>query len=304
METRKLIKSGPSSLVVSLPTWWIKNQDLKKGSQVDISSSNQGLFIASRIKEEEKITKRKYAIKSEEQYVIEEELFYCFLQNVEEITIPLKATGLVQSLLSKIPGAELKMHDHQAYIYNYFKKEGIDPRAEIRYAFTVAKEVFQKITVLKNEEEAAEMITLLKNMKRRILISTSLVNNWLVDPQSRIESKLTLTEIIQLKLLLQEIPYLLNTEIELIPKAVSFEIKKMHSLFKESESYFLNNSVFEEKRNDLTIKKIISLRSKIDLFTQHLFEIKSSEERVILNNLITTLRSLERLSSLSQPFLP
>jgi len=45
MVTRKLVKQGTATLMVSLPAKWIKQQELEKGSQVEVEENNNSLRI-------------------------------------------------------------------------------------------------------------------------------------------------------------------------------------------------------------------------------------------------------------------
>lgn len=44
---RKLVKHGPSTLIVSLPSKWVKNKGLKAGDSIEISEISKGLLISS-----------------------------------------------------------------------------------------------------------------------------------------------------------------------------------------------------------------------------------------------------------------
>ena len=43
MVTRKLVKQGTATLMVSLPAKWIKQQELEKGSQVEVEENNESV---------------------------------------------------------------------------------------------------------------------------------------------------------------------------------------------------------------------------------------------------------------------
>ena len=42
---RKIVKHGPISLTVSLPSKWVKKRNLKAGDEVEVEEHNNGLFI-------------------------------------------------------------------------------------------------------------------------------------------------------------------------------------------------------------------------------------------------------------------
>ena len=59
METRKVIKFGNSSFVISLPKEWLKKYNLEKGSQVYLKENGNGAIeLTAQFKEEEPMQKR------------------------------------------------------------------------------------------------------------------------------------------------------------------------------------------------------------------------------------------------------
>src|SRR3989344_7551729 len=52
MESRKLIKFGNSSHVVSLPTSWLKKNNLNKGNTVFLKENGDDLIVSYALKEE------------------------------------------------------------------------------------------------------------------------------------------------------------------------------------------------------------------------------------------------------------
>ena len=53
METRKIVKSGPSSYVVSLPSSWVKLNKLEKGNLLYLEQNNNTLVYSVRETQEE-----------------------------------------------------------------------------------------------------------------------------------------------------------------------------------------------------------------------------------------------------------
>ncbi len=67
MEQRKLIKFGNSSFVISLPSYWIKKNELKKGNNVFFEENSEGnLIITPSIEEKSDVEKIKINIKSKD----------------------------------------------------------------------------------------------------------------------------------------------------------------------------------------------------------------------------------------------
>ena len=53
---RKLVKQGSSTMMVSLPSKWIKENKLDKGSEVDIQEKGNSITIGTKIKDKKEIT--------------------------------------------------------------------------------------------------------------------------------------------------------------------------------------------------------------------------------------------------------
>ncbi|MBU1976606.1 MAG: hypothetical protein KKA62_01490, partial [Nanoarchaeota archaeon] len=238
MESRKLISSGPSSLIISLPNQWIKENSLQKGMSVDLEHVQNGLLIRTKEATKSQAKEKSYTLKNKEQYLIREELIYCFLHNVDCINVPLKLVKNVSPVLDNIPGAELKIDKDNAYINNYLDKRRVNPSSEVSHCLRSMKDVLSKISKIKNEENVFEVDNILKNLERRLLIAESVVNKWIENPQERVQSGLKYVEITRLKLFLRELPRLLSHQMRLARKMTYLKGKKAQTLFKEIEEYF------------------------------------------------------------------
>jgi len=56
---RKLVKQGTTTLMISLPSKWIKSNNLDKGSEVEIDTENNNIVISTGLKENKKILQLK-----------------------------------------------------------------------------------------------------------------------------------------------------------------------------------------------------------------------------------------------------
>jgi len=303
METRKLITSGPSSLVISLPLWWIKENALKKGMEVELENVNKDLLLRAKGEKTDRKRKATHRLVSKEPYMVREELRYCFLNNIEKIEIPIKDISIIKPLLNKIPGSELRIEHGEAFVHNYLDKSRVNPRHEIHHGLVSAKEVFQSIRSIKKEEESYGAISTIKNVIRRITIAESLINEWITYPEVRATSHFNLPEIVKMKLLLQELPVLLEHEIKLITKTLYYESKSIEKLFSEVENYFHEEVETPIKYFESSIKEQLEIKNKIDKLTQMLIELGDKEGIIILDQVIGILHSLARINSIRQPFL-
>ena len=89
METRKLMKLGRSSLVISLPNSWIKMNKLKKGDIVSITTQKDGsLLILPGIRREKPHKKITLLIKQDEdESFIARKIIACYLNGYEAIEL-------------------------------------------------------------------------------------------------------------------------------------------------------------------------------------------------------------------------
>ncbi len=305
METRKLIQSGPSSLVISLPYWWIKEHHLKKGMNIDINTFGQELLLKVRNKSgaSDKKEKKQYYLKNEEYYVIKEVLSYCFINNVDEIILPVSLVKTVKPLLNRIPGAELRITEDKAVIYNFFDKSNINPINEIKHCLKSAHDIFGKILNTKKEEETYELISLLKNLIRRIFIVESYINDLIMDAEKRSKSPYTVSEIVKIKQFVKELPNLLKHEIRLIKVIMYYSNKKSHSLFLEIDQAFKTEVDVKGSETIETIRNQIQLNNLIEKQTSYLMQVKDKNEIMVIDQIISILYCLRRLSSIRRPFI-
>ena len=52
---RKVCKVGPCTLMVSLPSKWVRNMGIKQGDEMDVEEKDSGLFLSKDIVQKEKI---------------------------------------------------------------------------------------------------------------------------------------------------------------------------------------------------------------------------------------------------------
>ncbi len=305
MENRKLIQSGPSSLVISLPSWWIKDNHLKKGMNIDISTFGQELLLNPRNekKTEDKKEKKKYYLKDKEHYVIKETLAYCFMNNVDEIIVPISLVKVIKPLLNRIPGAELRITKDKAVIYNFLDKSNINPTQEIKHCLKSAHDIFRRILHTKKEEDTYELISLLKNLIRRILIVESYVNELIMDSEKRSKSSYTIADIVKIKQFVKELPNLLKHEIRLIKIMMYYSNKNSHSLFLEIDKAFITEVEVKESEIIETIKNQIHLKNLIEKQTDHLMHVEDKTETMVVDQIISILYCLRRLSAIRRPFM-
>ncbi|PIZ50602.1 hypothetical protein COY27_06690 [Candidatus Woesearchaeota archaeon CG_4_10_14_0_2_um_filter_33_13] len=308
MESRKLIQSGPSSLVVSLPNWWLKDNHLSKGMSIEIEELGNDLRLfsnkANKFNEDKDKDKlKRYYLKNKEPYIIEEELIYCFLNNISEIELPLDLVRTVKPLLNKVPGAEIRISRDKAVIYNLLEKKEVNPKKEINYCLKSAEEIFKQICEVEKEEDTYELISLLKNILRRLIITESFVNELIIDTKKRASLKYNILELVQIKQVVRELPILLKHELRLIKLVMYYKSKNIKKILSQIEEFFPSN--FETKQEEFVsvIKRQIKIKSKIEVLTNQLLEVHEKGEAIIIDQTMSILHSLRRISTTTIPLI-
>ncbi len=215
MESRKLIQSGVSSLVLSLPREWIKKHNLKKGSTVYVKTYPHKIEIFPE-KEEEKKNNEVYVIKPKSLYLLKEELFYCFISGKSSIIIKYDPNLLEEiiSLIKSFPGYEYEISENKIILTNHINKELIDPKRELKRIFEInqltLKQYFQD-----NDLSVSDFVLIINNLKRKCLLAESKINEMIKNPFLESNNP-DFSELVRLKHHLAMIPIMLDYEILLV----------------------------------------------------------------------------------------
>ena len=89
METRKIIKLGRSTLVVSLPKYWVKLNELKYGDEICIETQKNGALVVfpSRIKEEKKFKEIEVEVDPTEHGLLIRKVISCYLNGFSKVKL-------------------------------------------------------------------------------------------------------------------------------------------------------------------------------------------------------------------------
>ena len=263
METRKLIKSGPSSLLISLPNQWIKSHKLKKGSTVSLEVQNDSILVSTA---QQKHTKESsYTITDNSLVTIKEKLTYAFLHNYKNINIKtdkIEAKDII-NIVNNYPGLECKIERNKIVVQNLLNKQNIKPYDEFKRILQLNDYVLDKIKSLEGAN-VSEVLLVVKNLKRKCLIVESIINENIIQPY---QSKLKLNDLVVLKLLFQELPLLFDNELRLMRQlANSSNPAKYKTEFKLIEKgckiLLQKKQPFETRLETKTVLE--RLRSQID----------------------------------------
>jgi phosphate uptake regulator len=104
---RKLVRQGPQSLVVSLPSSWLKKNHLEKGNDVEIVEISNNLVVSGKEVVEKKI-KEDYVLNIDEMddYLIKRYLTVLYTQGYEEIVVTFSKKELMLLKKKKKVGVE------------------------------------------------------------------------------------------------------------------------------------------------------------------------------------------------------
>lgn len=181
METRKLIQSGQSALIITLPKKWTEHNNLKKGDTIKLDILSNKLIV-SLLGSELETSNFTVIPQNESDASLELLIYSAFFSDKKRITIKeVKKDDIskVLSIIKKIP--YLKIEDKgKDYITLIFIVDSniIDIKSEIKRTFFILENFFDSITKTdSNTEELQEIynqlvmqvILMLKMLKLKFL---------------------------------------------------------------------------------------------------------------------------------------
>ena len=167
---RKITKMGPASLVVSLPSKWVKENNVKKGDEVEVLPENKKLLISLDQTQKTEMVKKFDANKINS--IIERQLSMAYKKGYDEIQLTVNNYAQRQRIIDFVPqliGFEIIDQSEDSIILRNISK---DSPKEFN---TVFKRTFHTLFSFANELLDA----LLKDDKSKLksLISYELLNN-------------------------------------------------------------------------------------------------------------------------------
>lgn len=135
---RKISKTGPASLTISLPVKWVKKHNLKQGEFLEVKEANNKLIISSDIGEKTETIKIKY-----NEILIENMLEKLFLESKSTIIIEseTKIPKTIIHLVNQFPGFKItELSNKKAVINRVLKPTLNKPQALLRRNYFVLKE--------------------------------------------------------------------------------------------------------------------------------------------------------------------
>ena len=280
MESRKIIQSGPSSLSITLPNGWLKDNKLSKGDSIFLDMQKGSIRISPQHNIKKTKEEKEYVISTDKLYLIKEYLNYCFLNNLHKIRLEITKKENKEDTLKLIesyPGYTYSIFQNHIIITSLLDLKDINPDAEFQ---SIMKSVFCR----NDDKIKQDLIFQLEGLKRKVYIANSAVNRLLNSPLEVNEFSIDLDTLIHLKIVLGELPFLINSEIELI-KEIGYinNLNKYKDLLRDLKKLMspLPNSI-EEKSSLKHLKEKLNTQlrntSKINeiKFLNELIKIVSS----------------------------
>lgn len=124
---RSIVKQGPSTLMVSIPTKWVKKYDIKKGDQVDVEESSRGLLISTGASQRLKL--KDIRLLSSNKDYIWREISAAYVSGYEEIRIDYKTDEsyifIEEYVLPTFTGFEIVEHGKNHCVLKQILKEDV-----------------------------------------------------------------------------------------------------------------------------------------------------------------------------------
>lgn len=223
MESRKLIQSGPSSLSITLPNKWLKDNNLSKSDDLFLDIQKDSIKLLPQQNINKIKIEKEYNISTDKLYLIKEHLNYCFLNNYNKIRLRSRNYDLNNAvdIIKSFPGFTYKISKEGIIINNYFNKEKINPFHEFNSILITNKFLFNQI--FSQEKDVKELILRINNLNLRALTCESMTNNLLDTPFKVSKFGKSIKELINLKLSLKGLYLLFENEINILERIDSIE---------------------------------------------------------------------------------
>ena len=142
---RKVIKQGPSTLMVSLPSKWVKNKDIRRGDEINIFEQGEDIILT--LEKKEQLKKIKSNIDKLPAEQLGNYLSTLYSNGYDEIEligkIPMKE---VTNAINKVVGLEVvEAEENRILIKSYLKENEEDINKIIKKLFQLIKSFIKEI---------------------------------------------------------------------------------------------------------------------------------------------------------------
>lgn len=260
---RKLVKQGENAITVTLPSNWIKANNLSPKDEIDISEEGNHLLISTDMKKVAK--KTNITLKSSDQKYIDALFRNFYINGYDEIYVKFRSNDEYLKIINSIEpliGYEIDTKKKEScFVKNLSDFEESDYESifkKIIYIIFTMEELTENLIESKEEEyDKEQMIQLNKDSSkfscfcRRVIFKTNLLKN---------EEALTKYTIINTLHMIARNCFTIYNEIKNKSLKIS---KKEKEYFKKIESHFkLLFDAYKNNNLDLT-NEVISKRRKL-----------------------------------------
>lgn len=156
---RRVVKHGPATYIVSLPSNWVKKYDIKKGDEIDIEENGNTLVINS------KSVTKEFSIKKDMSGLppryVDRFLARAYQKGYDKINIIHNDLELLDAIKNKIPelmGYEvMEQNDKTCLIVSISNRLNIDFENSLRRAFLIVKEMIKETKGFYIENKSLEL---------------------------------------------------------------------------------------------------------------------------------------------------
>jgi len=208
MEYRKIVKSGNTSYVVSLPREWIVKNRISKGSIVSLESASQGSIIIHAGEQKEIRHEKSISINLDETTpeTLNREIVSCYINGYSSVTLfgksaKEKADSIRKSVEALIAFEIMEISPKKIVVRDCLSISEMSMESIIRKMDATAREMMAESLMLielkeKNEKKEfedgiASVESMDKNMNRLAFLSTKIIREALDNPL--LAQKLSLT---------------------------------------------------------------------------------------------------------------
>ena len=226
-------------------------------------------------------------------FEIQEKLKYCFLNNISIIKVkivnPEQYKEIIE-IIKNFPGFDYEIKEKYISIKNLLNTSEIELNKELNNILKLNIYCFKKIKNLKLQE-VNEFILLINNLKRKSLILEAVINKAIENPT--FNKQISQKNIVGYKLVVQEIPFLLNKETELMRQV--FEYANILEYTNKLEGVELIITQIPSTKFNLTkIKKFTS--DNLEKLSNDIRKVNFSKDIIFLSTIHSIYNSLIKIS--------
>lgn len=286
MEVRKLIKSGPSTLVVSLPVNWIKQNKLKQGDSVFLEGISRGIMINPSSRKAKQTKTR--IIDTDKSFLITQQLKSKLLRNHSPIVIKIHNNlEEIARIMKEFQNTSYEVHGDTVVVIDHFDHESVNLQKDLASLINLNNSLFHEI--VEGKKDFSDIILMVKSLKKKSFLLEKTLNKIIDFPLTR--ANLTVSEIVRFKITLQELPQILEAELEMC-KQLQFldDVSDVRIGLEYIEPYLL--------LKEYSVKDVTEMKYRINKIKTKLINLKDHIKIKVFFEILTVFQSVLKVSYL------